>query len=59
MWNTIYATYETLYMQHRKAINETSLMQHGHAIFATLIALMKQYLVIMHNDAHDQVLTAF
>jgi len=46
-------------MQHRKAINETSLMQHGHAIFATLIALMKQYLMIMLRDAHDQVLAAF
>ena len=59
MWNTIYATYETLYMQHRKAINGTSLMQHGHAIFATWNALMKQYLMIMLHDAHDQVLTAF
>jgi len=46
-------------MQHRKAINETSLMQHGHAIFATLIALMKQYLMIMLRDAHDQILAAF
>ena len=41
-------------------------MQHIKHTYATCTwhietenALMKQYLVIMHNDAHDQVLTAF
>jgi hypothetical protein len=34
-------------------------MQHGHAIIETYNALMKHYLMIMHDDAHDQVLVAF
>ena len=46
-------------MKHYNATCETSHMQHGHAIFATWNALMKQYLMIMLHDAHDQVLTAF
>ena len=34
-------------------------MQHGHVITETYNVLMKQYLIIMHNDVHDQVLTVF
>jgi hypothetical protein len=47
------------HVKHYNATYETPYMQHGHATIETLNALMKQYLMIMHNDAHDQVLTTF
>ena len=34
----------------------TQHMQHRHAKVETWVALMPQCLMIMHNDAHDQVL---
>ena len=59
---SFHATCETYYKQHMKHYNvtyETSHMQHGHTIIETSNALMKQYLMIMLHDPHDQILAAF
>jgi hypothetical protein len=59
MTYAIYETYETLYMQHSKAINETSLMQHMKTIIATWNAFMAWHLMLMLDDAHDQNFSFF
>jgi hypothetical protein len=49
-------------VQHEHALNETLPMQHMKymsTILKTYDTFMQQCLVIMHDDAHDQVLAAF
>jgi hypothetical protein len=59
---SFHATCETYYKKHMKHYNatfKTSHMQHGHATIETYNALMKQYLMIMLHDAHDQCFNCF
>jgi hypothetical protein len=48
-------------MQHGHAIIETykTLVKHMNAIHETQGACMQQCLMVMHDDAHDQVFSCF
>jgi len=47
------------HVKHIKATYEIPYMQHIIAIIETWSAYMTWYLLIMFDDAHDQVLTTF